>query len=119
MTTISPRFPATRWGRNRHVVAYRRLVVSLVLAVPTIFVLGQLIDGPTSRWASYRGLRYSGAAGVGRPTSNIIGCLPLHTEFVDYLMEVFTSAPIVAVLLSGLACTLLVEARKRSGGRDR
>ncbi|WP_226012944.1 hypothetical protein [Halomicrobium salinisoli] len=119
MRIIKSKPRATPRGRNRHVAAYRRLVVSLVLAVPTIFVLGQLIDGPTSRWASYRGLRYSGAAGVGRPTSNIIGCLPLHFEFVDYLVEVFTSAPIVAVLVGGLACTLIVEARKRSGGRDR
>ncbi len=119
MIPISQTPPPTPRGRYRHVAAYRRMVHTLVAAVPTILVLGRLADGPTLRWASYRGHRYSGGAGVGRPTLGLPDCTPMYLEFYHDLAAVFTSAPFVIVLLGGLACTLFVEARKRSGDGDR
>lgn len=119
MRAVSSGPPATPRGRDRHITAYRRLVVSLVAAVPTILLFGRLIDGPALPYASYRGLRYSGAADAARPTMGIPDCTPMYPELYQDLAAVFTSPPFVVVLLGGLACTLLVEARKRSVGRDR
>ncbi len=118
MRTIKSKPQATPRGRNRHVAAYRRLVVSLGLAVPAVVLLGGLIDSPRYGYQTHR-TWFSVYGGIPHePPIN----LPGPTPYVDFYHEqtaAFTSVPFVAVLLGGLVCTLVVEARKRSGGRDR
>lgn len=121
MTARTSRLPATPRGRNWHVRVYQRAISGVLFAVTICFaVVYSTKDAVWREWAEMIGVNiltgplYRGQAepGLYDPfTFQPDAALPV--AFLEFLVARLTSWPILALLVGGLVCTILVEKRQR------
>ncbi|WP_226012946.1 hypothetical protein [Halomicrobium salinisoli] len=117
MTGVRPRPPSMARGRYWHVRAYLRAVGAIALAaVFSHFVITwkavvtfMRATGSNPIYYPQRAAELSAKYPV---LTDAIG-VPYVASLDDYLVRVLTYEPILAVLVGGLICTVIVENRQR------
>ncbi|WP_225334108.1 hypothetical protein [Halomicrobium urmianum] len=117
MAGATPRPRAIADGRNWHVRAYLRAVgaIGLVAAIAHFVIAANAVDTFT-RATGFNPLLYPERAAemaAKYPVLTDAVGIPYIASLDDYLVRVFSYEPILAVLVGGFVCTVVVEMRQR------
>lgn len=121
MKVVSSGPPATPRGRNRHVRAYVRVILTIAAGVVTMFPI--LFDRITYALYLHYRIRPSiyKTSGRGAEMENLIPfdpIQPIYAAFYEYVSAVITSAPILAVFVGGFVLVIAIEVRKRRSAKE-